>query len=259
MPVAVLHPHQVLGCVVGVRRRRAGVRAADVVRVVLLQHVAARRLRHDDVVARTGSRRRARARSAARPSRTGRRRRCARYGAPQHVAPSTSEHSSRCARTPARASWPIAGSWYSTRHVGNTATRPCRLVIRTFGRCANHVENRCRANGGSSRWLDTPVTFSTSRAHERIRRARRPPGWRRSASTCADLADQVRPPDERRWSQRSRAADVPGLVPHRRRRAASAAGSRSPTRAAAGVYGQLTAQQLALEALVDHLVLLRRA
>ena len=58
--VGLVHLHQVLGGVEGVRGDELGVGAADVVDVVLLQDVAARRLRHDDVAAladRVGERR----------------------------------------------------------------------------------------------------------------------------------------------------------------------------------------------------------
>jgi hypothetical protein len=34
--------------------------------------------------------------------------------------------------------------------------------MRSFGRLANQVVNRCRAKGGSRRTLDTPVAFSTT-------------------------------------------------------------------------------------------------
>ena len=49
--LGLVHLHQVLGGVVGVLGDQLGVGAADVVDVVLLQDVAARGLRHDDVVA----------------------------------------------------------------------------------------------------------------------------------------------------------------------------------------------------------------
>ena len=54
----------------------------------------------------------------------------------------------------------MAGSWYSTRQVGKSATLPWRLPMRTFGRLANQVEKRCLANGGSNRTLETPAVFS---------------------------------------------------------------------------------------------------
>src|SRR4029078_11118385 len=83
-------------------------------------------------------------------------------GAPQQFAPSTSEHSIPFRSYTFTRSWPMDGCWYSTVHVGNRATRPWRLAMRTLGRRLNQVVNRCRAYGGSRRTLDTPVVISTA-------------------------------------------------------------------------------------------------
>ena len=56
------------------------------------------------------------------------------HGAPQHDEPVAIEHSTPLRSYTFTRSWPICGCWYSTRHVGNTATRPCRLAMRTRGR-----------------------------------------------------------------------------------------------------------------------------
>ncbi len=64
----------------------------------------------------------------------------------------------------ATAALPIAGCWYSTRHVGNSATGPRSTfgagVDRAGSRLRNHFENRTRWNVGNSRSRAIPVTFS---------------------------------------------------------------------------------------------------
>ena len=39
----------------------------------------------------------------------------------------------------------MAGFWYSTRQVGNSATWPWRVAATVGRRFLNQVENRCRA------------------------------------------------------------------------------------------------------------------
>ena len=84
-----------------------------------------------------------------------------RYGAPQQPAPSTNEHSTPLRSNTLTKSWPIAGCWYSTKHVGNTATEPCFFANTGMARFLNHVLNRCLAKGGSNRTDETPAVFST--------------------------------------------------------------------------------------------------
>ena len=61
-------------------------------------------------------------------------------------------------------SWPTPGFSYSTRQVGNTATRPCSVRPSrpppARRRLLNHVVNRTRANGGSTRAEAMPTVFS---------------------------------------------------------------------------------------------------
>ena len=147
----------------------------------------------------------------------------------------------------------MAGFWYSTRQVGEH--RGAALLARcrrTRGRLANQVVKRWRANGGSSRSLDTPVAFSmTLRTSE--------PGLAatalaRGAARLAELAEQVGA-SHHVGGELVALADLPlawRVAPARSiSRGKSSAHSLCP-----GDVGAVDVAELALEALVDDLVLL---
>ena len=258
VPSALCTLHQVLGRVVGVLGHQLGVLAADVVVVVVLEDVAARGLRDDDggVLARASAARMAPA-STPRSCAPGpevldvaavQPRRAAAHLAVGHRAlmPLRSYTRTR--------SLPTWGAWYSTMHVGNTMAaalaRPGGLGRR---RLRHQVENRSRAYGGSTRSLAMPVTFSIS-----LRPA--PPGLPTTLLTTGASAVLTLPARSVRpsaWSVTFADTDCGRL----RCRTCSAQHQPGEVQLPLVLPGDVRAvhvAELALEALVDDLVLLGR-